>query len=93
MINKVYALSSRTITWGVLGIVRSYATIESGKIISKTRAGAYALEHFDNNWQAIIHDALEARITKQKKYYRNPFKRRKAALEFMEDVLEKALKL
>lgn len=93
MSNRIKTLRNQEIAWGVLGIVRLYATIKSEKIISKSQAGFYALEHFDNKWRFIINDALCTRIKNREKYYLNPFKRRKVALDFMEKVLEKASEL
>ncbi len=93
VVNSIYTLSMRAVTWGVLGIVRLYATIESGDIISKSEAGLYALTKFDPKWHYIIVDALNWRANNHKTHYYNPFKRRKIALEFMEHILEEALKL
>ncbi len=93
MINKTQILSPEETAWGVLGIVRLYATIESGKIISKSRAGFYALDHFDDKWHFIINDALSTRIKNRKKYCMDPFTRGKTALDFMNHVMEKASEL
>lgn len=50
--------SRRLAAWGVLGTARMHATISTGEVVSKERAGEYALETFDAAWHPIIHDAL-----------------------------------
>ena len=43
---------------GVLGTARMHATIATGEVISKERAGEYAMKTFDSRWHPIIDDAL-----------------------------------
>jgi Domain of unknown function (DUF4111)/Nucleotidyltransferase domain len=48
----------RLAAYGVLGTARMHATITTGEVITKERAGEYALANFDQSWHPIIHDAL-----------------------------------
>jgi hypothetical protein len=44
--------------WGVLGSPRLHHTIDTGEVISKERAGEYALDVFDRRWHPIINEGL-----------------------------------
>ena len=47
--------------WGVLGVPRLYHTIATGEVISKERAGDYALSVFESEWHSIIEEGLAYR--------------------------------
>lgn len=44
--------------WGVLGAPRLHYTIETGEVVSKERAGEYALDTFGHQWHPIINEGL-----------------------------------
>jgi Domain of unknown function (DUF4111)/Nucleotidyltransferase domain len=44
--------------WGVLGPPRLHCTASTGEVISKEKAGEYALAEFSSCWQPLIRDAL-----------------------------------
>lgn len=89
--HRLYSLSRDLTVWGILGVVRPHATIKTGAMISKTAAGAYALEVFPSRWSAIIREALAGRCESGRSSYRNIFERRRDTLEFMEHVISDAL--
>lgn len=47
--------------WSVLGVARQFFTLQSGKIVSKTQAGIYCLQHLPVEFHPIIKEALEIR--------------------------------
>ena len=47
--------------WGMLGPPRLHHTIATGDVISKERAGEYALDVFPARWHPLIGDALAYR--------------------------------
>ena len=49
----------RLVASGVLGTARMHATITTGQVITKERAGDYALATFRRRWHPIIHNALD----------------------------------
>lgn len=73
--------------WGVLGISRLHYTLATGRIASKTAAGEHALAVFDPRWHRIIGECLRIRRGASGAFYRNPLKRRREALEFVEMVV------
>jgi len=89
----VFTLTSAGVAWGVLGVIRLYATIYTGEIISKSEAGEYALRTFDSKWERIIRNAINIRRGESDGNYYNIFKRRKEMLAFMEIVLVKGLEM
>ena len=88
---RLYSLSRELAVWGVLGVARPHATIKTGEMMSKTAAGAYALEAFPPRWSAIVREALAGRGGGGSSY-RNIFARRREALAFMEYVISDALR-
>lgn len=70
--------------WGVLGISRLHHTLETGRVTSKSGAGAHALTVFDPRWQRIIAEALRIRSGTGSRRYLNPWARRSEALAFVE---------
>ncbi|MEO5808125.1 aminoglycoside adenylyltransferase domain-containing protein [Devosia sp.] len=81
-------LGSRAPMWGVLGISRQHYTLATGQITSKSGAGRYARDAFDQQWRPIIDECLAARAGASGSLYRNPFARRRDALAFMATAVE-----
>lgn len=76
-------------TWGVLGVSRLQYTLTTGKIISKTGAGQYARDVFDTRWHRVLDESLRIRTSAGgRSGYPSPFTRRRAALDFIEMVIE-----
>jgi len=88
---RFYSLLRELAVWGVLGVARPHATIRTGNMISKTAAGAYALNMFPSRWSAIVREAIAGRGGSDRSSYRNIFARRREALAFMEYVISDAL--
>ncbi|WP_336214592.1 nucleotidyltransferase domain-containing protein [Nonomuraea sp. LPB2021202275-12-8] len=80
------ALSDYQTTWGVLGVTRLHHTLASGRVTSKTAAGAYALAAFGERWHRIVREAVRIR-TGGPALYRSPFRRRADMLAYMSMVL------
>jgi hypothetical protein len=89
-VHRLFSLTHEPVVWGVLGVARAHATIRTGDMISKTAAGAYALEAFPSRWSAIVRDAVAGRGGGGSSY-RNIFARRRELLAFMEYVISDAL--
>jgi hypothetical protein len=79
------------VAWGVLGAPRLHRTVLSGDIISKEKAGDYAVAAFGSRWRPLIEEALA--------YWRGeltagPFRpagrRRREAARFVLEVVESA---
>lgn len=49
------------LAWGVLGVARIAHTLETGRIVSKSEAGRWALARMGTAWHPVIADALAAR--------------------------------
>src|SRR5687768_10286454 len=81
--DRLYSLSRDVTVWGVLGVTRPHATIRTGAMLSKTAAGAYALEALPSRWSAIVREALAGRSGSGPSSYRNMFARRRDTLAFM----------
>jgi hypothetical protein len=73
--------------WGVLGTSRLHCTLATGRIASKTAAGEYALTAFEEPWHTIINECLRIRRGERGSLYRNPFERRRDALDFIAMVI------
>jgi hypothetical protein len=54
-------LLPRLTEWSVLGVARQLCTLQTGKIVSKTKAGLYCLENLPDQYHPIIKEALEIR--------------------------------
>jgi hypothetical protein len=76
------------IAWGVLGITRLHATLTTGRILTKTAAGTYALDTFEPRWHRIVGEALRIRRGGQGRRYGNPLARRREALDYVGMVIE-----
>jgi hypothetical protein len=79
------------VVWGVLGAPRPYRTVLNSDVISKGKAGEYAVAAFGDRWQPMIEEALG--------YWRGeltagPFplagRRRREAARFVLEVVESA---
>jgi hypothetical protein len=51
--------------WSVLGMARQLCTLQTGRIVSKSEAGKYALNSFPREYHTIIHEALAIRNNPQ----------------------------
>lgn len=83
-------LDAETLQWCVLGIVRLHATVYSGQILSKSAAGAYALQAFSASYKPLIQAALNARL-QGAKAQQLPLASRSDAVAFMQTVYAQAL--
>lgn len=90
-------LGPSAVEWGVLGVTRLHATIETGDIVSKYRAGEYALEHFPDRFHRVIREAMRIRAGADAEgaippslYGRNRLQRRADARAFVATVIEDA---
>ncbi|MES2708353.1 MAG: aminoglycoside adenylyltransferase domain-containing protein [Verrucomicrobiota bacterium] len=91
-LDRLFSLARELVVWGVLGVARPHATIRTGRMISKTAAGMYALEAFPPRWSAIIREALAGRGGDDRSSCRSIFARRRDLLAFMEYVISDAQK-
>jgi hypothetical protein len=91
-VDRLLSLSRELVVWGILGVARPHATIRTGEMLSKTAAGAYALDVFPSRWSTIVREAVAGRCgSDSRSSYRNIFARRRDALAFMEYVISDAL--
>ena len=91
-LDRFYSLSREVTVWGILGVARPHATIRTGEMLSKTAAGAYALDVFPSRWGPIVREAVAGRCGSGRRSYRNMFARRRDTLAFMEHVISDALR-
>ncbi|CAM5484484.1 hypothetical protein ADK78_04910 [Kitasatospora aureofaciens] len=97
-VRGVWALGGRAIAWGVLGVTRLHYTLATGEITSKGGAGHYALRTFGADRHPVIHEALRLHGSAARPAtphaaaarLRNPFVRRRAALDYMAMVIDAA---
>ncbi len=54
-------LAAAPLAWGTLGILRIACTLETGRIVSKTAAGRWALEAYPTRRRSVIEEALAVR--------------------------------
>ncbi|PRX92302.1 aminoglycoside adenylyltransferase domain-containing protein [Allonocardiopsis opalescens] len=86
------ALGSLAPTWGVLGVSRLHFTLFTREITSKSGAGRYALHAFPARWHAVVNEALRMRRgSSAPSLYASAMARRRAALDYIEMVLDSAL--
>lgn len=76
-------------TWspasGVLGVTRLHYMLTTGRVTSKCGAGEWALAICEPEWRRLIEECLRIRNRPTKpSLYRDPFRRRKDALAFMD---------
>lgn len=85
-------LGSFAPSWSVLSVSRLHFTLNTGEITSKSGAGMYALHAFPERWQRIINECLRVRRASQAaSLYESALARRRAALDYIEMVLDDAL--
>ncbi|PSK97194.1 nucleotidyltransferase-like protein [Murinocardiopsis flavida] len=86
------SLGSLAPSWGVLSVSRLHFTLRTGEITSKSGAGAYALHAFPDRWERIVNECLRVRRgSPLPSLYRSAPARRRAALDYIEMVLDDAL--
>ncbi|GAA3739755.1 aminoglycoside adenylyltransferase domain-containing protein [Salinactinospora qingdaonensis] len=86
------ALGSLAPSWSVLSVSRLHFTLRTSEITSKSGAGFYALHAFPQRWHRIVNECLRVRRdSKLPSLYRNALERRRAALDYIEMVLDDAL--
>lgn len=77
--------------WGVLGISRLHYTLTTDAIVSKDGAGQYARRTFGDRWWRIVDECLRIRRGgHERPLYRNPFIRRREALDFVAMAIDDA---
>ncbi|MBB6170258.1 hypothetical protein HNR23_000318 [Nocardiopsis mwathae] len=85
-------LGSLAPSWSVLSVSRLHFTLATGEITSKSGAGAYALHAFPDRWDRIVNECLRIRRgSRLPSLYANALARRRAALDYIEMVLDDAL--
>ncbi|NMC80930.1 MAG: DUF4111 domain-containing protein [Chloroflexi bacterium] len=80
----IYALTDKSIEWGVLGISRMVYTLSEKDVTSKDKVVTYALEHTPRNHHKILNEAHCIRTGNNRREYQSSLKRRKDMIEFME---------
>lgn len=87
------ALGSLAPSWSVLSVSRLHFTLKTGEITSKSGAGAYALHAFPDRWQRIVNECLRVRRNvSAPSLYESALARRRAALDYIEMVLDDSLR-
>jgi hypothetical protein len=82
------------VCWGVLGVARLHYTVTTGRIVSKTGAGQYALEAFERRWDRIIWEALRLRADPTlASDYADLSERRVEVADFVASVIGSALRM
>ena len=81
--HSLLILFPRLTEWVLLGIARQLYTLQSGKIISKTEAGHFILDHLPEKFHRIVREAIDIRndtrhhlLTLKSSYTINPSLRR-----------------
>lgn len=75
------------IQWTVLGVLRQFYTIREKKIITKQRAGDYALSVISQSWHPIIKEAIRIRTKTKGSLYRSKLVRARTAVLFVKYIL------
>ncbi len=84
------ALSPWFAQWSTLGPARMLATLETGKIVSKTEAGRWAIAALDPRWTPVLEEALRLRTGEGAPRFPSAFARRRAVLDFMDMAIRRA---
>ena len=85
-------LGSLAPSWSVLSVSRLHFTLRTGEITSKSGAGFYSLHAFEGRWQRIVNECLRVRRgSSPPSLYHNTLARRRAALDYIEMVLDDAM--
>lgn len=86
------ALGSLAPSWSVLSVSRLHFTLRTSEITSKSGAGMYALHAFPERWHRIVNECLRVRRgTEPPSLFESALERRRAALDYIEMVLDDAL--
>ncbi|MFC3995012.1 nucleotidyltransferase domain-containing protein [Nocardiopsis sediminis] len=86
------ALGSLAPSWSVLSVSRLHFTLRTCETTSKSGAGMYALHAFPERWQRIVNECLRVRRGgRLPSLYASSLARRRAALDYIEMVLDDAL--
>ncbi|MFE3460285.1 aminoglycoside adenylyltransferase domain-containing protein [Nocardiopsis aegyptia] len=86
-------LGSLAPSWSVLSVSRLHFTLKTGETTSKSGAGSYALHAFPDRWQRIVNECLRVRRGVQApSLYESALARRRAALDYIEMVLDESLR-
>lgn len=86
------ALGSLAPSWSVLNVSRLHFTLQTGEITSKSGAGFYALHAFGEQWHRVVNECLRIRRgSALPSLYQNSMARRRAALDYIEMVLDDAI--
>lgn len=81
-------------SWSVLSVSRLHFTLRTGEVTSKSGAGFYALHAFPERWERIVNECLRIRRNSTlPSLYRSALERRRAALDYIEMVVDDALSL
>lgn len=85
--------SKEMVEWGVLGVTRQYYTLREKDVVSKSKAGEYALLNVPDKWKQIIKEALRIREGVITSNYISPIKRRNDTLSYMDFIIADSKKL
>jgi hypothetical protein len=83
----IVLLTDWGIQWAALGVARQFYTIRENAIISKRRAGDYALSAVPHQWHRIIHEAIRIRTRSGASFYRSRLARMIAVVNFMKYII------
>ena len=84
----IVLLSDWGIQWTVLGILRQFYTIRENKIITKRRAGEYALSVVPERWHRLINEALRIRTKATGALYPLGLTRMADAVHFLNYIIQ-----
>lgn len=81
--------------WAVLGVSRLHHLLATGTMTSKCGTGRYAHEVFAPRWRPVIAESLHLRTggAEGRRSYRDPRRRRRDTLAFVDTAVEAALAL
>ena len=83
----IVLLTDWGIQWAALGVARQFYTIREKGIISKRRAGDYALSAVPHQWHRIIHEAIRIRTRSGAPLYRSRLARGIAVVNFLKYIM------
>ncbi|RPI95566.1 MAG: DUF4111 domain-containing protein [Chloroflexi bacterium] len=83
----ILLLSDWGILWAVLGVARQFYTIREKRIISKRRAGDYALSVIPERWHRVIDEAIRIRTRSGEPLYRSRLVRMFDTVNFMKYII------
>jgi hypothetical protein len=84
----VQLLSDWGIQWAVLGVSRQFYTLREHGILSKRRAGEYALSTVPARWYRILREAIRIRTRSGAPLYRARLRRMIDAVNFMKYIMQ-----